>query len=84
MFGRVVSIVAIVEGGGALGVYSLATMPGDRRHGYGEALLRGALERESARTGVTRVILQSTEAGQGLYERLGFHEVAQFSVYLTR
>jgi hypothetical protein len=30
------------------------------------------------------VVLQSTDAGYSLYRRLGFSEVAKFSVYLTK
>jgi ribosomal protein S18 acetylase RimI-like enzyme len=29
-------------------------------------------------------VLQSTDAGYSLYRRLGFKEVAKFSVYLTK
>jgi ribosomal protein S18 acetylase RimI-like enzyme len=52
--------------------------------GYGEAVLRAAIAAEQARTGIRRVVLQSTDAGYSLYRRLGFNEVAKFSVYLTR
>ena len=82
--GRPVAIVAIVATPDALGVYSLSTLPNCRRLGYGEALLRAAVAAEQQRTGITRVVLQSTDAGYSLYRRLGFHEVAKFSVYLTR
>jgi len=82
--GRAVSIVAIVAAEGSLGIYSLATLPEDRRHGYGEALLRAALAEEQRRTGIQRMILQSTEAGHELYVRMGFRPVANFSVYLTK
>jgi ribosomal protein S18 acetylase RimI-like enzyme len=82
--GTPVSIVAIVVAAGVIGVYSLATVPEARRQGYGESLLRAAVAREQERTGLGRFVLQSTEAGQGLYRRLGFRDVARFSVYLTR
>jgi ribosomal protein S18 acetylase RimI-like enzyme len=52
--------------------------------GYGEALLRAAIALEQERTGIRRLVLQSTEAGYSLYRRLGFREVARFSVYLTK
>jgi ribosomal protein S18 acetylase RimI-like enzyme len=82
--GRAVAIVAIVVEAGAMGVYSLATMPEFRRMGYGEALLRCATAEIRARTGLTRLVLQSTEAGYKLYRRMGFHDVTKFSVYLTK
>jgi ribosomal protein S18 acetylase RimI-like enzyme len=82
--GRPVAIVAIVVTPDALGVYSLSTLPECRRLGYGEALLRAAVASEQARTGIKRIVLQSTDAGYSLYRRLGFSDVAKFSVYLTR
>jgi len=82
--GKPVAIIATVTTREALGVYSLSTLPEWRRRGYGEALLRAAVESEQARTGIQRVVLQSTDAGYSLYRRLGFREVAKFSVYLTK
>jgi len=82
--GKPVAIVAIVATRDALGVYSLSTLPESRRMGYGEALLRAAVAAEQARTGIQRVVLQSTDAGYSLYRRLGFRDVAKFSVYLTK
>ncbi len=82
--GKPVAIVAIVTTADALGIYSLSTLPECRRSGYGEALLRAAVAAEQARTGIQRIVLQSTDAGYSLYKRLGFKEVAKFSVYLTR
>lgn len=82
--GKVVAIVAIVAAAGSLGVYSLATQPQFRRKGYGEALLRAAAGEVGARTGLSRLILQSTEAGHRLYRTMGFRDATRFSVYLTR
>lgn len=82
--GRAVAIAAVVATPDALGVYSLSTLPECRRMGYGEALLRAAVAAEQRRTGIMRTVLQSTDAGYSLYRRLGFNEVAKFSVYLTR
>lgn len=81
--GKPVAIVAIVATGDALGIYSLSTLPECRRTGYGEALLRAAVASEQARTGIQRLVLQSTDAGYSLYRHLGFQDVAKFSVYLT-
>jgi ribosomal protein S18 acetylase RimI-like enzyme len=67
-----------------MGVYSLATMPEFRRMGYGEALLRCATAEVRRRTGLSRLVLQSTEAGYKLYRRMGFHDVTKFTVYLTK
>jgi ribosomal protein S18 acetylase RimI-like enzyme len=79
--GRPVAMVALVRAEGALGVYSLGTLPDYRRRGYGEALLRLAL---SERHEGELMVLESTEAGYPLYRKLGFREAARFSVYLVR
>ncbi|MGD1091888.1 MAG: GNAT family N-acetyltransferase [Bryobacteraceae bacterium] len=82
--GRPVSIVAIVPAAEALGIYSLGTLPAFRRQGNGEALLRAAVAETRRRTGLERLVLQSTEAGYSMYKRLGFRDAAKFTVYLTR
>jgi len=79
-----VAIVAMVEAAGAIGVYSLATLPAFRRHGYGEALLRSAAAEMTRRSGRHPFVLQSTDAGYGIYKRMGFRDVTKFAVYLTR
>lgn len=80
--GRVVSIVALVASGTEIGIYSLATLPGQRRNGYGEALMRGALQ-AFAPTHQGPLVLQSTHAGHTLYESMGFRDTAKFRIYLT-
>jgi len=82
--GRAVAIAAMVEAAGALGIYSLATIPAQRHQGYGEALLRAATAASRAKSSVEPLILQSTEAGHALYRRMGFRDVTKFTVYLTR
>jgi ribosomal protein S18 acetylase RimI-like enzyme len=92
MQGVVVSIVALVRAGGAVGVYSLGTVPAHRHKGYGEALLRAALAEERAGQedaaqddrGNLPLVLESTDAGYRLYRRIGFRDVTNFTVYLTR
>ena len=84
MNGRAVSIAAIVPAAGALGIYSVGTLPLFRRQGYGEALMRAAVSEMRRRTGIERLVLQSTEAGYALYRRMGFHDVTKFTVYLTK
>jgi ribosomal protein S18 acetylase RimI-like enzyme len=76
-----VSTAAIVMGGGAMGVYNVATVPGHRRRGYGEAVMRHALADAESRHGIGRVLLQSTPAGYELYRRMGFQTVTKVGVY---
>jgi GNAT superfamily N-acetyltransferase len=82
--GKVAAIAAMVAAADAIGVYSLATLPEFRRRGYGEALLRAASADTASRTGLTRLVLQSTDAGYHLYKSMGFREATRFNVYLTR
>lgn len=85
-----VSIVALVRAGGVLGVYSLGTAPGYRGQGYGEALLRSAAQslRDAAdgpgAAPAEPLVLESTDAGYRLYRKLGFRDVTNFTVYLTK
>lgn len=76
-----VSTAAVVMGGSAVGVYNVATLPGHQRCGYGEAVMRHAVDDARRRTGVERAILQSTPAGLRIYERMGFRSVTRVAVY---
>jgi ribosomal protein S18 acetylase RimI-like enzyme len=79
--GEPVSTTAVVMGGDVAGVYNVATLPPHQRHGYGEAVMRRAIEDAQREHGVTRTILQSTPAGLRLYERMGFRTITWVSVY---
>ena len=81
--GEPVCTAATVTGSGVVGVYNVGTLPGQRRSGYGEALVRHALEAARQEHGVTRSILQSTPAGLRLYEQMGFRTVTSVSVYAS-
>lgn len=78
-----VSTTAIIKGGGAIGVYNVATMPDRQRRGYGEAVMRYALAEGQKEHGIDRSILQSTPAGYRLYERMGYRQVTRVSVYAS-
>jgi len=81
--GTPVSTAAIVMGASAMGIYNVATLPEHQRQGYGEAVMRYALEDARRRCGVERTLLQSTTAGFRLYERMGYRTVTTISVYAT-
>ncbi|MGH9559252.1 MAG: GNAT family N-acetyltransferase [Bryobacteraceae bacterium] len=81
---QAVSTATIVASGGVLGIYSVATLPASRRRGYGEALVRAAVADVRESTGISRLTLQSTEAGYALYKRMGFRDATRFRVYLTK
>jgi ribosomal protein S18 acetylase RimI-like enzyme len=81
--GEPVSTVATVIGGGAVGVYNVATVPNHRRAGYGEAVMRHALERARLQHGLSRSILQSTPQGFELYRRMGYRTVTSVAVFCS-
>jgi ribosomal protein S18 acetylase RimI-like enzyme len=81
--GSAVVTAASVVAAGAVGMYSVATMPQHRRKGYGEDIVRHVLAECGRTTGITRTVLQSTRAGLNLYERLGYRTVTRFGVYLS-
>jgi ribosomal protein S18 acetylase RimI-like enzyme len=76
-----VSVVTTVLAAGAVGVYSLGTLPQHQRCGYGETLLRFALADTARATGVERTVLQSTQSGLRLYQRMGYKTVTRFRIY---
>jgi len=81
--GEPVSTAATVIGGGVVGVYNVATMLAQRRGGYGEAVMRYALEQARLEHGLSRTILQSTPQGFGLYQRMGYRTVTSVAVFCS-
>lgn len=78
-----VATTAVVAGGDSLGVYNVATVPMHQRRGFGEAVMRQAVEDARRLTGMERVVLQSTVAGYKLYLRMGFRTVTSVAVYAS-
>jgi len=79
-----VSTTALVVRAGAIGVYSVGTLPAFQRRGYAEAAMREAIARASAETGMERTVLQSTAAGMALYRAMGYQAVTRFQVFASR
>lgn len=77
--GKPMTTTAVVEGGGVTGLYSVATLPGYRRKGYAAATMRQALGREG---GEEPTVLQSTQEGLSLYEKMGYRAVTKFRVFI--
>jgi ribosomal protein S18 acetylase RimI-like enzyme len=78
-----VTTAATVKTEQAIGVYSVATLPQHQRQGFGEAIVRHAVQSAREEGGVERTILQSTRPGLRLYERMGYKTVTRFTVYLA-
>jgi ribosomal protein S18 acetylase RimI-like enzyme len=55
------------------GIYNVATLPHVRRKGFGAAVTAHAV-REGRELGAATAVLQSTDAGLGVYRKLGFVE----------
>jgi GNAT superfamily N-acetyltransferase len=83
LHGEPVSTAAIVIGGGVAGVYNVATVPSRQRRGYGEAVMRYALECARVEHGLSRSILQSTPQGFELYQRMGYRTVTSVTVFCS-
>jgi GNAT superfamily N-acetyltransferase len=81
--GKAVSVVTVVIGSGAAGVYSLGTLPGYEGKGYGEAILRHALQAARQESGTEVTVLQTTRQGMKLYLKLGYRVVTDFSIFLS-
>ncbi len=69
--------------GGVAGAYNVATLPGYRRRGYAEFMIRTSLERARESHGLSRSILQSTEQGVALYTRMGYRRVGRVQVFAS-
>ncbi len=66
--------------GETAGLYWIATSPERRGQGIGTALTRRLMGKARA-CGAKRVVLHATEAGLGLYRRLGFEEVCRIELF---
>ena len=81
--GEPVSTAGIVVAAGAVGVYNVATVPGQQRRGFGEAVMRHALALAREQHGAKHSILQSTAQGFDLYRRMGYSVVTNVAVYTS-
>jgi GNAT superfamily N-acetyltransferase len=63
---------------GCIFLFLVATLPEVRRKGYGEAVVRHALQTAHRATGIRRTVLHATEAGYPVYLRLGYSATVKF------
>ena len=73
-----VSTATAIVNEGRLFLFLVATIPEARGKGYGEAVVRHALQTAHEATGIRRTVLHATEAGYPLYLRLGYHPTVKF------
>lgn len=81
--GRAITTACTVESETSIGLYAVATVPGEQRRGYGEAVMRHALENAQRESTLKHVVLQSTPKGVSIYQRMGFAHVADFTIYVS-
>jgi ribosomal protein S18 acetylase RimI-like enzyme len=80
--GAIVSTAVVNTLDGATGIYNVATPREFRGRGYGSALTARAV-REGFEAGSVFAFLQSSTIGHGVYRRLGFRDVEDYTL-LTR
>lgn len=78
--GEPVSTSCLFLGGGAAGIYSVATLPEARGRGIGAALTVKPLQ-DAREMGFHLGVLQSSEMGFNVYKRLGFRHLCQIEYF---
>jgi GNAT superfamily N-acetyltransferase len=73
-----VSTATAIINEGCVFLFLVATASNSQRKGYGEAVVRHALQTAHEATGIRRSVLHATELGYPLYRRLGYHPTAKF------
>ena len=66
--------------GRAIGVYSIATIASARRRGFGAAMTARIMS-DGVAAGCDVAVLQASELGRPIYERLGFRTVVTYRTY---
>ena len=67
--------------GRTIGVYSIATVESARRHGYG-ATMTARVVADGVDAGCDVAVLQASEMGRPIYERLGFRTAVTYAAYV--
>lgn len=78
--GQPAAISTLYEGAGVAGIYNVATLPAFRRQGLGAALTWHGLN-DARQRGLKIGILQSSDMGFGVYQKLGFEKVSNTPHY---
>jgi GNAT superfamily N-acetyltransferase len=78
--GVAAATVSLFFAANVAGVYFVCTAPDFRRRGLGEAITHAALA-DARALGFRTAVLGSSRMGHALYERMGFRDVCDISVY---
>ena len=82
--GTPVSSAAVIMAGGHRYVALVATDPAHQRRGYGEAVMRHALDAAVQGHGDKPTFLHATEAGRPIYARMGYETVSTHTVFIEK
>lgn len=80
--GEVVATAHGITLGDVVGVFAIGTVPSHRGRGYGAALTAAAVE-GGFRDGARSALLQASELGFPVYERMGFETVDVWPVWVS-
>jgi len=80
--GEPVTTAVAIPTSDSIGMYAVATQPQHQRKRYAEAIMRHAIAEASIQVGITRTILQSSNAGFPLYVRMGYRAITRYFVYI--
>jgi GNAT superfamily N-acetyltransferase len=69
--------------GRTIGVYNIATVPNARKRGIGTAMTERIVD-DGAAAGCEVAILQSSEMGRPIYEKLGFRTVVEYDGWIDQ
>jgi ribosomal protein S18 acetylase RimI-like enzyme len=78
--GQPAATSALVVTASIAGVYNVATVPDYRRRGIGEAMTWRCVSR-GLELDCTLAVLQASEMGRPVYERMGFRTVAPYRTF---
>lgn len=79
--GEPAAVSSLVMTDGVAGIYAVATLPQARKRGIGSAMSLHAMS-EGKRRGASLAVLQATDMGRPVYERIGFRSVFDYQAYL--
>lgn len=79
--GQPVATSRVSISGGVAGLYAILTLPSHRGRGIGRAMTLAAL-RAAAGVGYRIGVLQSSDLGYSVYQKLGFRDLFTYDVYV--
>jgi hypothetical protein len=79
---KAVATATAIINNGCVFLFLVATVPAAERKGYGDAVVRHAMNTAYEATGIKRSVLHATDAAYAVYVRLGCHPTAKFMGYM--